>query len=308
MTRMEGISRTAAKKKARLRRDLIQQLLTHCTSITPLTDSDLENILSLINQVIDAEKGVSNIQLPDRSSENAFPALLRFCEENGVDTSKVSVAPIDDSRKEFGLVAREDILGNELILSIPRSLVMTCEHVPTSSLGFLKDDPLLTEMPNLLLVMCLIHELCLNEKSFWKPYIDCLPSSYYTPLYMEWNSIQLLKPSSSFQEAAKLIRNIGRQYAYFWTKMNKTSGNNSTLPSFAPFFTFEIYRWVKFDLFTSLSDVAYVISRLRRPPLHLLHVCRTSSWVDVIYRSDTFLCLMIDAGPLVANLYTKCTN
>lgn len=86
MTRMEGISRTAAKKKARLRRDLIQQLLTRklptdtviyhevafitisfslleCTSITPLTDSDLENILSLINQVIDAEKGMFELRM-----------------------------------------------------------------------------------------------------------------------------------------------------------------------------------------------------------------------------------------------------
>ena len=104
-----------------------------------------------------------------------------------------------------------------------------------------KDDPLVKDMPNLELVMILLNELSRGRNSFWSAYIDILPSSYSTPLYMNREELLQLKPSPSFQEACKLIRNIARQYAYFWSLLQNHK-NPSDLPSFRRDITYDLYR------------------------------------------------------------------
>jgi hypothetical protein len=110
-----------------------------------------------------------------------------------------------------------------------------------ASCSTVKDDPLIQEMPNLELVMILLEELSRGKQSFWYPYIEVLPCSYPTPLYMPLSKLNDLKPSPVFQESCKLIRNIARQYAYFWSQL-QTHKNPSQLPSFRRNITFDLYR------------------------------------------------------------------
>lgn len=169
-----------------------------------------------------------------------FGNFISFCNANGVDTSGIEI--VCKSESDFGLFAKRDLAEDETVLCIPRRIILTAEQLPRDPAfrDFAAQDPLVKEMPNLLLVMILIRELC-EKDSFWKPYVDILPAAYQTPLYMEYDLLLSLKPSSAFQESGKLFRNIARQYAYFWTQMNSPQSPASRL-SFKGLFTFELYR------------------------------------------------------------------
>ena len=179
-------------------------------------------------------------QVPLPSRDGRFEDFLDFCQTNGVDVSAVEICK---SMFGYGLRAKKEITENELMITIPRQMLLTVEHqsseVPFTT--FISQDPLLKEMPNLLLAMIVIREYC-DPNSRWKPYFNILPETYETPLYFDRETLWSLKPSSSFHEAGKLIRNIGRQYAYFWTKMVDKNHVASQL-SFRNKFTFQIYRW-----------------------------------------------------------------
>ena len=181
-----------------------------------------------------------SLSMPERIEK--FDDFLSFCRECGVDTSSVSVVRKD--AQNYGLRANRELEEYELILSIPRKLILSAERIPDDDVfrEFASQDPLLKEMPNLLLVMILIREFC-DTNSFWKPYIDILPSSYETPLFWDLDTLFILKHScnTAFEEAAKILRNIGRQYAYFWTQMDSGTGPASRL-SFKKTFCFELYR------------------------------------------------------------------
>jgi len=166
----------------------------------------------------------------------------------GVDTSKVEIKSIGSDHEtgnEYGLFATQDISQDELILSIPLSLMMTATQAsisPSSDIGFLKDDPLIKDMSNLELTMVLLNEYARGKSSKWFDYMSILPERYDTPLYnVSLESLAQLKPSPVYQESCKMIRNICRQYAYFWSRLNSHK-NPGDLPAFRRNITFEMYR------------------------------------------------------------------
>lgn len=57
---------------------------------------------------------------------------MTWCNENGVDSSKVEIFHLDD-HQEYGLKVAELVKENELILEIPRKLIMTTESVTNES-------------------------------------------------------------------------------------------------------------------------------------------------------------------------------
>ena len=109
------------------------------------------------------------------------------------------------------------------------------------SLGhFIDNDPILSQMPNVALAFHVLSELY-DTKSFWKPYLQALPSSYDTVMYFNPQEIAELKGSPAFgklpylssiyrksyiirphnsyyaDDALKMCRNIARQYSYFYS-------------------------------------------------------------------------------------------
>lgn len=91
-------------------------------------------------------------------------------------------------------------------------------------------------MPNVALAFHILNEFY-NPKSFWKPYLDALPSSYDTVMYFTPSEMEDLKGSpafgkllidkrifefvlyflSSIDDALKMCKNIARQYGYFYS-------------------------------------------------------------------------------------------
>lgn len=106
--------------------------------------------------------------------------------------------------------------------------------------NFVKEDRIVETMSNVLLALHLISEFD-KKDSFWKPYINILPSTYQTPLYLSTAELRTLKPSPWLDDSIKMCRSIGRQYAYFWKQMHLTKSAASQLP-FKNIFTYELYR------------------------------------------------------------------
>ena len=102
--------------------------------------------------------GLVHTELPDRTGK--FDNFVTFCNTNGVDTSAMEI--VCKSGADFGLKAKRDLAEDETVLCIPRRMILTAEQLPGDPAfrDFAARDPLLKEMPNLLLVMILIREFC----------------------------------------------------------------------------------------------------------------------------------------------------
>ncbi|RWS30473.1 histone-lysine N-methyltransferase setd3-like protein [Leptotrombidium deliense] len=227
---------------------LVDELLDKClhfatnekptNSVSSILDEHRQ-LYEIIERLIELEKDVGTA-LPDREAH--FDSFIDWCKNNGIDCSNIEVFKCDGDN-EYGLKTRVDINENDLLLVIPRKLILSTETAFNDNCyaTFAKVDPILQSMPNVLLSMHIIEEYCKGD-SFWKPYLSICPSHYSTPLYYTHEQMKLLKGSTALQEAVKLCRNIFRQYAYFWKQLHTPSSAASKL-SMKNVFTFNLYRW-----------------------------------------------------------------
>lgn len=220
-----------------------------------MTDDELRDIYSLISQIDQLEQPFNSMLPSMKRNSETFDHFIQFCEANGVDTSQIEIAPIniENCENEFGLLSKSNISEGQVILTIPRKLILTVNdymfnlnsaprksEFDKSFIEFISSDPLLSEMPNLVLAMILMREFT-DENSFWQPYFNILPVTYKTPLFFDLNEFSQLKCTSVYEEATRLLRSIARQYSYFWTQMQSSRSPASRI-SFKKNFTFQFYR------------------------------------------------------------------
>jgi len=189
----------------------------------------------------------------DHSRKNHIASFTKWFNENGGRAEHVLID--DFGQQGLGLKASSDIKAGELFITVPRKLTISAETARNSELGpLIEKDNILRVMQNACLVL---HVYCekLNKNSFWKPYLDILPTSYSTTLYFTVEEMQALKGSPAFGEALKLYRNIARQYAYLYRRLQQVSPETAKLP-LRRNFTFDDHRWA----------VSTVITRQNRIP------------------------------------------
>eukprot|EP01084_Bolivina_argentea_P277395 473557_1 len=84
-----------------------------------------------------------------------------------------------------GVIATKDLKEGEHAMSIDRKLMMTYDFAIHKSdekiRRFLIKDPLCKKVPSLALVLFVWYERMKGSKSYWKPYIDALPTSFGLP-------------------------------------------------------------------------------------------------------------------------------
>lgn len=144
-------------------------------------------------------------------------------------------------------------------------------------------------MPNLALALHVASEYS-NEKSFWKPYLNIIPSSYNTPLYMTPNELEYLLGSPVFEECVKLLRSIARQYAYFWTQMHSKNSIANQL-YLKKNFTFTLYRLVVGCLSNEYRLTGYHLENVSC--LNLAEGIEWISWLESDQTLDLFLSLWL---------------
>jgi SET domain-containing protein 6 len=102
-------------------------------------------------------------------------------------------------------VATADIDKDEVLFSIPRSIVLSVQNSPFKQqhgnlLSSLAEDPWLS------LILVMIYEHGRRSESNWKPYFDILPSSFDTLIHWSENEMEEL-------QASAVVRKIGKAEA-----------------------------------------------------------------------------------------------
>ncbi|XP_041353715.1 actin-histidine N-methyltransferase-like isoform X2 [Gigantopelta aegis] len=231
--------------------ELVSQLLQVCSKPVATGVKEWEDYPEIHGLIEKIRKLQSPLAPAEKNREEFFPAFLGWLKENGVQTNSVEI--VNYPSFGFGLQARQDLKEPELFLSIPRKLMMTVDSAKKSGLGAVyAEDKIMQAMPNITLAL---HLLCEKKKadSFWKPYIDILPSSYTTPLYFGEDDLQHLKGSPAHGDSLSQYRNIARQYAYFYRLLQKSPAASSL--AIKDSFTFDDYRWAVSSVMTRQNQI-----------------------------------------------------
>lgn len=204
----------------------ISKLLENQREISKLID-----LIKIIQQVDD----VSSVD--NRASGATIGAFSNWFQTNGAQLQGGEITEFDGY--ELGIKVNTFVPESSLVIAVPRELMMTIETANGSVLKHLiAKDHILKNMPNVVLSIFLLTEK-FQENSFWKPYIDILPKTYTTILYYSFDELQELKGSPTLEMALRQIKNICRQYAYFYKLF--ASADDTVSELMRGRFTFEEY-------------------------------------------------------------------
>lgn len=246
-TALSELSKNARRDAA----ELITSLLEICSKPPESGAKEWEDYPEIHGLVEKIRKIQSVLVPPEKPRDVAFPAFINWLNNNGVDTSSVEIAEFPEYG--YGLKATKDLKESDKFLQIPRKLMLTVESAKNSLLGpLIAEDKILQVMPNVTLALHLLNEK-LNPQSFWKPYIDALPSQYSTPLYWNSEDLQHLKGSPVQGDAINQYRNIARQYAYFYRLLQKNPAATNLL--LKDHFTYDNYRWAVSSVMTRQNQI-----------------------------------------------------
>lgn len=200
------------------------------------TQKEISKIIDSINVL---EKSKDKIEIGDRYDKNTIDAFLNWFKDNEGIMQGCGIKKFENF--DLGLVAEQDIPYGSLFIAVPRKLMLSVDSINQSLLKELFDkDQMLKNMPNVSLAIYLLVEK-FTKNSFYKPYIDILPKTYNTILYFSIEELNELKGSPTLEFSLKLIKNITRQYAYFYFLFQKSDDPASKL--LRPYFTFKEYCW-----------------------------------------------------------------
>ncbi|KAL8567678.1 hypothetical protein ACOMHN_008986 [Nucella lapillus] len=230
---------TLSKSAKREVSELVTQLLEICSKPPSSGAKELEDYPDIHGLVEKIRKIQSGLKPASVNRGQAVPAFMEWLHQNGVDTSAVEIQ--DFPHYGYGLRATKDVKESDLLLKMPRALMLTVDSALKSPLGeLIKEDKILQVMPNVTLAMHLLAEHK-APSSFWKPYLDTLPDSYSTPLYFSPDELQHLKGSPTLANSITQYRSVARQYAYFYRLLQRHASASKL--GLNENFTFDDYRW-----------------------------------------------------------------
>lgn len=147
----------------------------------------------------------------------------------------------------LGLLAKKDCAEGDVVIRIPRKVMMSVDTARDSEIGRLvAQDPMLKTMPNVALSLHLMLEKT-SPASFWEPYINTLPHDYSTVLYFGKEDFDALRGSPAYDDALRQYKFVARQYAYFYRKFQTTMLKD--------YFTYDEYRWAVSTVMTRQNQV-----------------------------------------------------
>lgn len=113
--------------------------------------------------------------LGELSEDERLSNFIRWLEENGATFPAMQIHTIDGMR---GVRAKNAVQAGELVLHLPRHLILTLETAQASSLGMRMKTSGMRFTRMAYFAAFLINDL--REGGFWSPYIDMLPAEIFT--------------------------------------------------------------------------------------------------------------------------------
>ncbi|WP_224366323.1 SET domain-containing histone-lysine N-methyltransferase [Hyalangium versicolor] len=164
--------------------------------------------------------------------------FLRWLEQSGARISKIHIVTPEGA--ERGVRALADIAPGETLLRIPRSHVLTVEDVRASEIGRLLDDHAQLDEERTYLSAFLLQERERGEDSFWKPFLDMLPTAFPShPFFFEEHELALLQGSFLAGMVGIQQRLVAERYVHL----------SQHVPGFNRF-TFDAFVWAHFAVVT----------------------------------------------------------
>ena len=143
--------------------------------MTQLWDNYVE-----ISTILEKVKRLEEMKTESPKRSQGIGQFINWLKENGANLDGASVAEFPGY--DLGLKAERNFQENELILRIPWGLIFSTHNAAPELIAIL-NDPLIQHMPQVALAIALLIERH-KENSKWKPYLDILPTTYTTVLYM----------------------------------------------------------------------------------------------------------------------------
>ncbi|XP_023228107.1 histone-lysine N-methyltransferase setd3-like [Centruroides sculpturatus] len=230
--------------------NLTEILLKKCTELGTTKEEwkDYEEIYNNVQAIRDIEKEY-NVTLPNR--DDKWENFLSWCSGAGANFETIDIKKLKD--EEYGLVSKQLLNEGDVVLKVPRKLMMTTTTISEPILNnFVKKDPILQHMSNVVLALHLMNEY-VNPDSFWKPYLSILPAEYNTVLYFTPEDLKELTGSPVKEECMKMYRNIARQYSYFYRQFQQCPELRSS--PLRHYFTYDFYRWAVSTVMTRQNAV-----------------------------------------------------
>lgn len=248
----EGVPKISPQKRNELK-NLVGKLLKVSSTIlsTPNASKEWDIHLEIEKLLEKISKLESDMKIPVSDRDTRIEEFIKWMKENGAEIDGIKIAQFPGYG--YGIKAEKNFTQGDLLISVPRKVMLTTENVGDSLLGpLIRTDPMLQHMPNVALSLLLLIEK-FKPDSFWKPYIAVLPAEYTTVLYFKPNELQELKGSPSLEPALKQCRNIARQYAYFNNLFQQSTDSGIAL--LREVFTYEQYCWAVSTVMTRQNFV-----------------------------------------------------
>lgn len=150
-----------------------------------------------------------------------------------------------------GLMAVDEIQENQIILQIPRSIIITTHTVFTSLIGNLFSSELNYSAQSIIAIF-LIYEKHLDHHSFWKPYLDTLPKTYTNPEFCTKVEKQFLYPSIA-NDLESMTKNLKFDYLILIRSIKLLSNNSTCVhckKSFYNIFSYPNFVWAYYTVNT----------------------------------------------------------
>jgi histone-lysine N-methyltransferase SETD3 len=186
------------------------ELILNYTLLTNSTDSDLDYLLN----VVEKKKKDQGLM---KEKFNSFPRYLDFI--NWLHRGDVYFAKLDIkfySDDHRGVVSKQNISKDEIILTVPKDMLISIELAKSTELGkaiasFMYTD--LSSPKHCLLSSFILQEQEKGDESKWKFYLDILPKDYSNfPIFFTDEELCLLEGSPFLQQIIEKKIDIRRDY------------------------------------------------------------------------------------------------
>ncbi|XP_066263749.1 SET domain-containing protein 4-like isoform X1 [Branchiostoma lanceolatum] len=181
--------------------------------------------------------------------EESFVRFFQWLHRNGCRNVPLKPAIFPETGR--GLMATKALKHEELILTIPKRLLITLDAIMDSYIApyIERADPQLN--PTQTLAAFLMYEKYRREKSFWRPYIDILPEEYSCPAFFTEDDFRLLPNSLRGRAKAKKYE-CHKEYKELTPFFKQLA---DLFPDQEDVFSFKDFKWAWSAIKTRAFDV-----------------------------------------------------
>ncbi|KAL3678834.1 hypothetical protein R1sor_021790 [Riccia sorocarpa] len=242
-------------------------------------EQHLESIKAIHRLLMQIQK----LERPFLSQPSGYDVFTRlkvlegWLKEQGVQTDGLKLE--GGLPEGAGVVATQACEEGQPLCTVPANVMMTTATAIRSKndVGLLyKADPVLRQMPTLILALHLLFEKVefqilhrpADDPSNWAGYIASLPGqgasdggsdsssdSFLMPLAFSLETIEALKGTAVLVEMHKAVRNYARQYAHVRLMLRQLKGQSPVIDSASNWFTWAEFRWAASIVMTRQNPI-----------------------------------------------------